>query len=113
MDEIIFAPFPIEVDRIEFFKRNCGDIWWAGLRESKPLQDLHIELTARLKSQGFPVESRKYSPHITLARQVTGREQPRNITPFGETVTGIDLIQSTRVNGKLTYIPIHRKEAEK
>jgi 2'-5' RNA ligase len=106
MNEITCAPFPIEIDRIGVFKRNGGDIWWAGFRASKQLLDLQSELARRLKAQGFPIETRKYSPHITLARQVTCEEQPRTISPFGETVTSIDLIESTRINEKLTYVPI-------
>lgn len=112
MDEMVFTPFAVKINRLGYFRRNGGDIWWAGLQESKLLLYLQKDITNRLINRGFMLESRKYSPHITLARQVETAEQPRTVVPFGETVTGIDLIQSTRIKGKLTYIPVYRKDAK-
>jgi 2'-5' RNA ligase len=106
MDEVNFKPFDTEIDRLGRFRRGDGDIWWAGLKESKALIDLQANLAGRLKACGFSLESRKYSPHITLARRVITDEKPRAIALFGETVTKIELIESKRINGKLTYIPI-------
>ena len=111
MDKINFDTFDIEIDNLGRFKRAGGDIWWAGMAECEPLTTLHNNLTKALTTAGFTLETRKYSPHITLARQVITTEQPRQFTPISETITFIDLIQYTRVSGKLTYTPIYTKEA--
>ncbi len=57
------------------------------------------------------MDGRKYSPHITLGREVVTDAAPWQIEPFGETVTGIDLMKSERIGGKLTYTAIYSKGA--
>ena len=106
---VSFEPFDIEVDSIGRFKRDGGDVWWAGLRESKPLIALQRELTEKLIAAGFSPERRKYSPHITLGREVKTDEKPWQIEPFGETISLIDLMKSERVKGKLTYASVYRR----
>jgi 2'-5' RNA ligase len=109
LSAISFEPFDIMVDRIGRFKRDGGDIWWAGLRESKSLTALQRELTEKLINAGFSLDNRKYSPHITLGREVITDVKPWAIEPFGETVGTIDLMKSERINGKLTYTAIYEK----
>jgi len=111
IDSVKFEPFPVSVERVGRFKRDGGDIWWAGLRESKPLLDLQSELADKLISAGFVLDKRKYSPHITLGREVITDAVPRQIAPFGETVASIELMKSERLNGKLTYTAIYGKKA--
>jgi 2'-5' RNA ligase len=100
---VAFGPFGIAIDRVGRFKRGGGEIWWAGLSESKPLSDLQRGVTDRLASAGFAFESRKYSPHITLGREIVTDSNTWTIEPFGETVSIIDLMKSERIHGKLTY----------
>jgi len=107
MDMATFAPFDLVIEGLGRFKRDGGDIWWAGVRENKALTDLQRELTSGLCSRGFSLEKRKYSPHITLGREIVTDEKPRPIEPFGETVSRIDLMKSERINGKLTYTSIY------
>ena len=103
-----FEPFDLTVDCIGRFKRDGGDIWWTGLRESKPLIALQGELTEKLIATGFSLDMRKYSPHITLGREVVTDAKPWAIEPFAETIGTIDLMKSERINGKLTYTAIAR-----
>jgi 2'-5' RNA ligase len=110
LDAIVFEPFDITIDCVGRFKRDGGDIWWAGVRENKILSDLQRTLTAGLCSNGFTCDKRKYSPHITLGREIITRANPRQIKPFGETVTNIDLMKSERIGGKLTYTSIYQRE---
>ena len=108
LDTVSFEPFNITIDCIGRFKHDDGDIWWAGLNESKQLSDLHQKLTADLCSHGFNIDKRKYNPHITLGREVVTDVKPWVIEPFGETVSAIDLMKSERINGRLTYTSIYR-----
>jgi len=113
LDLISFEPFEMEIDRLGRFRRDDGDLWWVGVRESKPLLDLQRSLTDLLGQyvKGVTIDKRKYSPHITLGRKVAADASPRQIVPFGETVSRIDLMKSERINGKLTYTAIYEKSS--
>ena len=105
MDTVTFAPFAVTINRLGTFSR--GTLWWAGLREDKPLMDLQYEIVYKLAICGFEMDGRKYNPHITLGREVITNVKPWNIEPFGETVNTIDLMKSEHIGGKLTYTAIH------
>ena len=109
METVTFAPFAASVERLGTFSR--GTLWWAGLREDKPLMDLQHEIEHKLTLCGFEMDGRKYSPHITLGREVVANAKPWKIEPFGETVGAVDLMKSGRIDGKLTYTPIFTKGA--
>jgi len=111
MDAVNLAEFQLNIDRLGRFKRPDGDIWWAGVQESKPLMQLQKDISIKLGDAGFAQEKRKYSPHITLARRVASAATPWPITPFGETVSSIELMISERINGKLTYSAMYSKKA--
>ena len=106
LSAVSFEPFDVVVERVGHFKRNSGDVWWAGLREDAALQSLQRDLTDKLISAGFTLERRKFTPHITLGREVVTSSSPWSIDPFGETVSSIDLMKSERIRGKLTYTAI-------
>ena len=110
MESVSFEPFFIELDRIGRFKRNGSDLWWAGVKESKQLLQLQQDLADKLRHAGFSAEKRKYSPHITLGREIITTEKDRSVVPFGETVMEIDLMESTRLNGKLAYVPVYGRK---
>ena len=106
IDALHFDPFAVSIETLGCFRRDRGDLWWAGVNASKPLLDLHRELADGLAGVGFEPEKRKYSPHVTLARQVVTDAVPWPIESFGETVDRIHLMKSERINGKSTYTPI-------
>jgi len=112
MAAVLFHPFDVRIERIGKFRRDRGDLWWAGLHGSKPLLDLQRDLTERLIAAGFTLEKRDYKPHITLGREVFTDAVPWRIDPFGERTSGIDLMLSERVSGVLTYTAIYTKKAE-
>jgi 2'-5' RNA ligase len=109
IDTISFEPFSAAIERVGRFKRNGGDIWWAGLREDKPLMDLQREVEHKPALCGFEMDGRDYHPHITLGHEVVTDCKPWTVETFGETVSHIDLMLSERVDGKLTYTSIYRR----
>jgi len=114
MDAIRFEPFFVEIVGIGHFKRNGrngGDTWWAGVQECKPLLDLQRDLTRRLTAAGFALPSKKYSPHITLGREITTEVIPCQIESFGEKAYAIDLMESELNGGGPIYRIIYTKEA--
>ena len=102
-----FDPFDILIDHIGCFKRDFGDIWWAGVAENPTLSHLQRTLTNKLIAAGFELEKRKYTPHITLGREVVTDRQAWKIESFGETVRSIELMQSERVDGALKYSVVY------
>jgi len=110
MDSINIIPFEITIDQMGCFKRDNGDIWWAGIQENKPLLDLQNQLTDKLIMSEFMLEKRKYSPHITLGREIITNAQSQSIESFSENVSAFQLMKSERINGKLTYTAIYEKE---
>jgi 2'-5' RNA ligase len=110
LETVTFEPFDIAVERLGTFSR--GTLWWAGLREDKPLMDLQYEIVFKFAHCGFEMDGRKYNPHITLGREVVTDAAPWRIEPFGETVSKLDLMKSERIGGKLTYTAVYSREAE-
>jgi 2'-5' RNA ligase len=109
LDETLFTEFTLLLDKVGYFKRDGGNIWWIGLKENKSLSDLQTDLSARLKQKGFILETRKYTPHITIGRQVkmhSGFVQPE-VAQIGFNVTSIELMKSEHINGKLVYTPVY------
>lgn len=108
-----FAPLDIIIDRVGRFRRGGGDLWWAGVRETPALMELQRDISDRLIAAGFVLERRKYTPHITLGREIVTSAAPWNIEPFGERVTRIELMKSERIAGKLVYTAIDAREASR
>ena len=112
MNETVFSEFTLTLDKIGCFEREGGDTWWIGLKANRPLMDLQADLSHRLRQKGFTLEDRKYSPHITFGRQVkmcAGFAWPE-IPQISFIVTGIELMKSERINGKLVYTQVFSKD---
>lgn len=69
IDGIEIRPFDIALSGIGAF----GDLWWAGIEESAPLQAVVRKLRRALAEEGIPFDRKKFSPHITLIRRAEGR----------------------------------------
>jgi len=99
----------IQIDCLGCFRRDAGDIWWAGVAENDALMKLQRELSNKLISVGFKLDNRKYNPHITLARDITVHSSLREIEPFDETILEVELMKSERMRGKMVYTAVHVK----
>ena len=111
MASVAFSPLEITIDHLGRFRRDGGDIWWCGVKEAPTLMHLQRELIERLLVAGFALELRRYSPHITLGREVITDAAPWKVEPFGDIISHIDLMKSERIQGKLKYTTIYTKEA--
>jgi 2'-5' RNA ligase len=64
-----FTPFTLGLDGTGLFGTlKKPRLVWAGVSPTAPLVALERKLEAALVRVGLPAETRKYSPHITLAR---------------------------------------------
>ena len=103
-------PFPLTIEGCGTFGRQ-HDILWLGVASQASLQLVAARLTSLLRQNQLPCEDRPFSPHITIGREV--RIDPAVLRAWTWPiitfpVTRVSLMESTRVNGQLTYIPIFR-----
>jgi 2'-5' RNA ligase len=68
------APFEIALTGIGEFGGKTPRTLWAGVNKSEPLITLVQKIENALQRIGLEPETRKYSPHVTLARL---RDSPR------------------------------------
>lgn len=111
MNAVEFKPFAINIGCIGRFRRGSGDIWWAGVNNSRQLTKLYEKLTKKLLESGFQIEKRKFSPHITLGREIITKASPRMFEEFEQPIDKIELMKSERIASKLTYTAIHARKA--
>ena len=97
--------FSLSFDHAGRFRRDGGDIWWLGAADCPALTALQSRLASELKSRGFALEDRRFSPHLTLARRVFGTADAASLldSPVPCRVSGMSLMLSERPGGKLTY----------
>lgn len=93
-------------------------VFWAGLEAGEPAAGLHQALKAGLERLRYPVESRAFSPHLTLGRvkaltglaAVTRRIEELQDSDLGEFETReIVLFQSDLKPGGAVYTPLCRQ----
>ena len=108
MDNIKSIPFELTMGGLGRFSRAGGDVWWIGVQKSPELGQLQSALSRALAAQGFEIEQRVYTPHLTLARQVvTAGEVDRATREIVYRVAAMQLMCSERIDGALVYTPIH------
>jgi len=111
MDALEFESFKINIDSIGKFRRDGGDLWWAGVKNNRQLTELYNVLTKNLSDFGFKIERRKFKTHITLGREIITKVSPHKIEEFGQMIDKIKLMKSERINNKLIYTAIHECKA--
>lgn len=111
ISELKTKKFTIMLDRCSSFKGSSKDIYWIGIKENHVLNKLYTELTEKLIREDFKIENRVYIPHITIGREVIlEKEFNMEIRQEFINVCNISLMLSHRLNGKLVYEEIFRKE---
>ena len=107
--------FELRLDNTGSFNKGNKKIIWAGLGKSIELQHLYQSLEISLEKTGYQKEDRGYSPHITLAREVRIGDaavdiSKTSISSLPIIVNTISLMESARINNKLTYTALDRAE---
>lgn len=116
MDATTVSSMDLTFDHVGCFRRNGGDLWWIGLAENQSLISLQSRLSSHLATQGFLLERRRFSPHITLARELKLQDIPNRNKLLGKSfhsnVQAVSLMSSERMGGKLTYREEYRISAQ-
>jgi 2'-5' RNA ligase len=106
------TPFQMRIRGIGSFRREGGSLVWAGIEDSGSLTKVVERLTGQLAAAGFRLEERKFTPHLTLAREVRFREGfdlrafSESVAPIDTEVVKVSLMKSERLQGRLVYTEI-------
>ncbi len=104
-----FGAFPLALEGLGCF----GDLWWAGLRPSPPLEAVVRRLRRALAEDGIPFDRKRFSPHITLLRRATSTLPGIALAPASMTVDAISLMRSDRGRNGMIYTELGRVTASK
>ena len=73
LSAVDFTPFALSLEGIGCF----GDLWWAGVKDSAPLEAVTRRIRRALAENDIPFDRKKFSPHITLLRKARGETDPK------------------------------------
>lgn len=107
LDTVSFSPFRLDLHGLGCF----GDLWWAGMKESAPLEAVARRIRRALGDADIPFDKKRFNPHITLLRKAKGDMPGIQIKPAGMTVTRISLMRSDRGKNGMIYTEVDSKEA--
>jgi len=101
--------FVLELDKLGKFDKGNKKIVWAGISENKYLLSLFNDIECGLETIMPIKKENRYTPHITLVREAVLRPDSscfdiHEKLGYSFEAPGISLMESTRINGKLTYI---------
>ncbi len=100
--DIFTSAFVLVLDDWGCWARN-GIGWAAPLRIPGPLRDLAANLEGWLRSGGFELEHRAFTPHVTLVRKAQCAPLPDSMVPIEWQVEGFALIHSRLAPGGARY----------
>ncbi len=106
MEAADLRPFDLSLKGVGTF----GDVFWAGIADNPPLAAYVRRLRHGLADAGIPFDKKKFSPHVTLVRDISynnGEKIPVPDPPKGTmTVSGISLMRSDRGKHGMIYTEI-------
>ncbi len=108
---VVVEPMVLRFGQIGRFRRSGGDLIWMAIEDNPALTALHRRLSAAVRDDGFPIEARRFKPHVTLCRAARfsrgfSLSELDDVAMPAAQVQTIHLMQSSRVNGVLTYSPL-------
>ncbi len=125
MAEIKLPSFYINITKYGMFKHN-NNIFWLEISKNNILNNLYLELYNKLTDAGFNIEFRKFVPHLTIVRElkikdtINGHSISNIIDELNSKyqdkivlkVNKFSLMNSERINGKLTYTELFNQKLE-
>jgi len=102
--EAFTEPIAITLSEAGIFKGRGGDLHWVGVENTPALKRLARELAEGLRAEGFEIEKRRFTPHITIGREIV-LSGPADIRVHAASMTAdhISLMKSERADGRLVY----------
>ncbi len=119
VDETKYAQFVIKTRNLGFFSnRGSKDILVWHIERNQELDGLSDFLREKLEKLGFEFQDREFRPHFTIARKVAFPPEETNDDDFYRAPVvfmrceRLSLMESRRINGKLSYREVHGKNLE-
>lgn len=107
------SSFCFKLGDLSSFRRKNKHTVYCKVKESPELSLLYDTMNDNLRKEGIFIDSKPFRPHVTLARQAVKKEGVVSHTSFHEAKANcISLMESTRINGKLRYIPLVQFDLE-
>ena len=104
----LFFPLYLNCEGIGCFGKGSGKILYFDVSgNTNAIKRLQSFLYEVFYGKGLCKKQDGYTPHITFARQAKIDKLPASEHKIGFASGGITLMHSTRVDGRLTYIPIY------
>ncbi len=100
LESINSKAFTLKFNRLDTFR---GDLWYVAANENKELTKLNNYLSNSDKN--------RFLAHVTIARRVLLKDQiiDKNLEELTVDVNKISLMESKRIDGRLTYIEVASK----
>ena len=108
LSSVTFRPFELSLEGMGRF----GDLWWAGMRESAPLDAVVRRIRRALAESGIPFDKKRFRAHITLIRKASGDLPGLSPSPASMTVDTISLMRSDRGRNGMIYTELGTVEAD-
>ncbi|HAX02566.1 MAG: 2'-5' RNA ligase [Tenericutes bacterium GWC2_34_14] len=101
-----------KLTRINYFEKGNKKIVWVGIDDEKLImQKLATNIKHAVEKLNIEVDQRPFKAHITLSREVDKLDIARlsqiEIPDKDLCIKQVIIYQSTRINGKLTYLPLY------
>ncbi|HOO44150.1 MAG TPA: RNA 2',3'-cyclic phosphodiesterase [Bacillota bacterium] len=111
LKEIKFKKFSYQTGHLDFFKKaKTKKIVYLSVNRSMTLESLQHLVCVKLKELNIDFHSEKYTPHITFGREVSlisdDDLQMVKTVPLEILADRISIMESTRIDGQLTYIEL-------
>ena len=113
-EQLKAEPFCLSLKGVGSFRRGDSELFWAGVDLVPPLKRLQSVLSEHLQREGFQLETRRFQPHLTLAREVhvpasfDRKAFSASVSPTQMEVRAVSLMKSERIRGVLTYTELFR-----
>ena len=107
LSAVDFTPFALSLEGIGCF----GDLWWAGVKDSAPLEAVTRRIRRALAENDIPFDRKKFSPHITLLRKARGEMPGIRMMPASMAVSSISLMRSDRGRNGMIYTEVGEIQA--
>lgn len=105
-----FHPFKVETDLLELCRRsNCRNHLWLRFKNAEALENFQGNLLVLLKRNKFPVEKRRFLPHLTIARQLKTKKKIKEPLELKLEFSQFLLYQSTLLRQGSRYTKLLNK----
>jgi len=114
LNQLQFEPIRLQLNNLGCFpNKKRPRVLWVGLQgEVAYLEQLKRKIDQQLEPLGWPLETKKYSPHLTIGRvkkqrQLTNMRWGSEVEQVHFRATAVHLIQSTLQKEGPVYTTLH------